>query len=45
MDNHYLLVEKFDLNQIVTGEEIPKEWGITDNDLIQPTKIENEVKN
>lgn len=36
-------IKKFDLNQIVTGEEIPKEWGITDNDLIQPTKIENEV--
>ncbi len=36
-------IKKFDLKQIVTGKEIPKEWGITANDLKAPIKFENEI--
>ena len=36
-------VKKFDLNQIITGEEIPKEWGITDQDLLDPIKFQNDI--
>lgn len=36
-------VRKFDLNQIVTGEEIPKEWNITDSDLKEPKKLTNDI--
>lgn len=36
-------IKKFNLNQIVTGEEIPKEWGITDADLELPTIFNNDI--
>lgn len=36
-------VKKFDLDQIVTGEEIPKEWNILPDDLAPPTKFINDV--
>jgi hypothetical protein len=36
-------IRKFDLDQIETGEEIPREWNITENDLAQPTKFVNEI--
>lgn len=36
-------IKKFDLNQIVTGEEIPKEWNITESDLYVPVKFENDI--
>ena len=36
-------VKKFDLDQIVTGLETPKEWNITEQDLATPTKLENDI--
>ena len=36
-------IRKFDLNQIVTGKEIPKEWGITPADLVTPVKFDNDI--
>lgn len=36
-------VRKFDLNQIVTGLETPTEWGITENDLVDPKKLNNDI--
>ena len=36
-------VKAFDLNQIVTGNEIPIEWNITDIDLQEPQQLYNEV--
>jgi 2-polyprenyl-3-methyl-5-hydroxy-6-metoxy-1,4-benzoquinol methylase len=36
-------IRKFDLSQIVTGEEIPKEWNITDADMLPPTKLNNDI--
>lgn len=36
-------VRKFDLSQIVTGLEIPKEWNITEQDLLPPQKFENDI--
>ena len=36
-------VRKFDLNQIITGLEIPKEWNITEQDLLPPQKFENDI--
>lgn len=36
-------VRKFDLKQIVTGKEIPKEWGITTQDLLPPVKFDNDI--
>lgn len=36
-------VKKFDINQIKTGLEIPKEWGITAEDLLPPLKLQNDI--
>jgi hypothetical protein len=36
-------VKRFDLNQIVTGKEIPIEWAITEEDLSPPIKFENDI--
>lgn len=36
-------IKKFDLDQIITGEEIPKEWNITESDLAPPTKFNNDI--
>lgn len=36
-------VKRFDLNQIVTGKEIPVEWNVTSSDLQLPTKLHNEI--
>lgn len=36
-------IRKFDLSQIVTGLETPKEWNITDRDLLPPWKFENDT--
>lgn len=36
-------MRKFDINQIVTGLETPKEWGITTNDLLPPAVFENDI--
>jgi hypothetical protein len=36
-------VKKFDLGQIVTGLETPKEWNIIEQDLAAPTKLENDI--
>jgi hypothetical protein len=36
-------VRKFDINQIVTGLETPKEWNITEQDLASPIKLENDI--
>lgn len=36
-------VRKFDLDQIITGLEIPKEWNITKQDLLPPQKFENDI--
>mgnify|MGYP000096467985 CR=1 FL=1 len=38
-------VKKFDLNQIVSGYEIPKEWNIIEDDLHEPKKLLNENVN
>jgi hypothetical protein len=36
-------IRKFDLDQIVTGYEIPKEWNITDNDMLPAKKLDNDI--
>jgi hypothetical protein len=36
-------LRKFDLNQIVTGKEIPKEWNITATDLDDPRELANDI--
>jgi hypothetical protein len=36
-------MRKFDINQIETGLEIPKEWNITDEDMMSPIKFENDT--
>jgi hypothetical protein len=36
-------MRKFDINQIKTGLEIPKEWGIVDTDLLPPTRLDNDI--
>jgi hypothetical protein len=36
-------MRKFDINQIVTGLETPKEWGITAADLLPAIKLENDI--
>lgn len=36
-------IKKFDLSQIKTGKEIPKEWGITESDLLPPVKFDNNI--
>ena len=36
-------VKKFDINQIVTGLEIPKEWNITKQDLTAPKVLDNDI--
>lgn len=36
-------VRKFDLDQIETGLEIPKEWNITEQDLLPPQQFENDI--
>jgi hypothetical protein len=36
-------IRKFDVNQIVTGLETPKEWGITAADLLSPVALENDI--
>jgi hypothetical protein len=37
-------IKAFDLSQIKTGHEIPKEWNITGKDLKSPLKLFNEVE-
>lgn len=37
-------IRAFDLSQIITGKETPKEWNIVDDDLSYPTKLYNEVE-
>lgn len=36
-------VKKFDINQIVTGLETPKEWMLTPQDLADPIKLDNDI--
>jgi hypothetical protein len=36
-------MRKFDINQIETGLEIPKEWNITDDDMLPPQAMHNDV--
>lgn len=36
-------MRKFDLSQIETGLEIPKEWNITEQDLLPPRQFENDI--
>jgi hypothetical protein len=36
-------MRKFDISQIETGLETPKEWGITDADLLPPTVLDNDI--
>lgn len=36
-------IRKFDINQIKTGLEIPKEWNITEQDLLPPAILENDI--
>ena len=36
-------VKKFDINQIVTGREVPSEWMITDQDREAPKQLPNEI--
>jgi len=36
-------VKKFDVNQIITGTEIPVEWNITPDDLLPPTVLVNDI--
>jgi hypothetical protein len=36
-------VRKFDINQIVTGLETPKEWNLTNADLLPPTVLTNDI--
>ena len=36
-------MRKFDISQIETGLETPKEWGITDVDLLPPALLDNDI--
>lgn len=36
-------MRKFDINQIETGLETPKEWGIIESDLLPPTVLKNDI--
>lgn len=36
-------MRKFDINQIETGLEIPKEWGLQDADLLPPKVLEDDI--
>jgi hypothetical protein len=36
-------MRKFDINQIKTGLEIPKEWNITEADMLPPVQLENDI--
>lgn len=36
-------IRKFDINQIVTGLETPREWGITEADLQPPSVFANDI--
>jgi len=36
-------VKKFDINQIVTGLETPKEWNITAQDMATPKILDNDI--
>jgi hypothetical protein len=36
-------IKKFDINQIITGLEIPIEWNITDKDLCSPVIFKNDI--
>ena len=36
-------MRKFDISQIKTGLETPKEWGITDVDLLSPAFLDNDI--
>jgi type I restriction-modification system DNA methylase subunit len=36
-------MRKFDINQIETGLEIPKEWNITDADMLPPKVMHNDI--
>lgn len=36
-------IKRFDLSQIVTGEEIPVEWNITTEDLLPPITFTNDI--
>jgi hypothetical protein len=36
-------IRKFDISQIETGLEIPKEWNITDADLLPPPVLVNDI--
>ena len=36
-------IKRFDLDQIITGMETPKEWDITTEDLLPPIKLENNI--
>lgn len=36
-------IKKFDIDQIETGLETPKEWNITDDDLLPPIKFDNDI--
>jgi hypothetical protein len=36
-------MRKFDINQIETGLEIPKEWNITSLDMTAPTILNNDI--
>jgi hypothetical protein len=36
-------MRKFDISQIETGLETPKEWGITDVDLLPPAFLDNDI--
>lgn len=37
-------IKKFDIDQIITGTEIPKEWGITENDLCARIHLKNDIE-
>lgn len=36
-------VKRFDIDQIITGKEIPVEWNITEEDINHPIELENEI--
>jgi len=36
-------MRKFDINQITTGLEIPKEWNITETDMLPSLVLENDI--
>jgi len=37
-------IKQFDLDQIKTGKEIPKEWAISNEDLLPPKKLLNDIE-